>query len=558
MTNVRKDVDICLMRPRIDVWNAARYVAVCVAVIAALAGACNAQDTAISRLQPASYGERLFPGIRCLVRCDSSAILTTIDDVFLSTNNGASWSELVAPLLHKSVVDIVPRGDTIFVLTSNGAVHRTTNHGLTWSKYKRSSDNKPNRLRYAGNDVESYADNYAERKASTLYARFLVQDSTLTIEHAIGISCTITSNVFVEATSITATDSSVFLGRKRLPILYVDTRHHSFQELEMGPLDAEFIHTVLAYGNFLFVGVESGKGGIYRRHLQGNSWDVVNIDRNNETVDVERITRGSTGLYFGFRNHGIAFLPNNSLVAMPIHDGLIGAVAQTSDPYRGGYIVTARLRGLVRVAGCGQTLDRFSTTMPNSSEYVAAVTDSAVFVGLHEGYVVRTLDDGLHWDTLSLKLSISAINKMFCYEGSVLICTLNGVWKSTDLGETWTKAFAELPHQEIQDVYRFEGGWVVRANDESYVCSDNGTYSVFNPAGSFEFKPHILDVKIDHGVIYAAGYPGVFVSKDFGVTWRVYTVADNMILRSINVFGENVVFTGVRGQIFTVNIKDLR
>lgn len=542
---------------RIVSWNAARCLAVCIVVFATFANTSHAQDTAISRLQPGRYGERMFPGIRSLVRCDSTAILTTIDDVFISTNDGTTWTELVAPLTHKSVVDVVPRGDTIFALTTNGVVHRTTNHGLTWGKLKRFTDQKPNRLRNVDGDVKAYTNSQAEQRTSTTYAGFSVQDSTLSIELAIGVTCKITSAMFVEATSMAATDTSVYLGRSRLPILCLNFRTDVIQELEMGPLEAEFVHTLKFHNGYLFAGVVSGKGGIYRRYPTSTTWDLVNIDHNTESVDVERIVSAPNGLYIGFRNHGVAFLPNGALVALPIHDGLIGAVAQTCEPYRGGFIVTARLRGLVRVTGCGRAVDRFSSTMPNSSEYVSAVTDSAVFVGLHEGYIIRTLDDGLHWDTLSLKLSISAINKMYSYDGSILICTLSGVWKSTDLGATWNKAFAYLPNQEIQDVYRFAGGWIVRANDESFICSDDETYVPFRPAGTFEFKPHILDVKTDRDVIYAAGYPGVFVSNDFGANWRVYTVDDNMILRSINVFGDKALFSGVRGQIFQVQIKDL-
>ena len=219
--------------------------------------------------------------------------------------------------------------------------------------------------------------------------------------------------------------------------------------------------------------------------------------------------------------------------------------------------MTARLRGLIHVRNCGRTVDRFSSSLPYSGEYVAGVSDSAVIVGLYHGIVIRSRDEGKHWDTLGVRFGESAINRIRSYGTTVFICTNDGAWSSTDNGDTWSRAFTQLPQQTVQDVHKTATGWVVRTNQATYVCDTGGSYTKFAPKGNFPRAPHIVDVQVNGTKVYAVGFPGIFTSPDNGKTWKIFTIADNSIVQRISVIDDRAYLSGIRGDIYFVRLQDL-
>lgn len=528
-----------------------------ITTMTALLCSATAQNNTTHPLRVSRYGERPFTGMKALVRCDSSMLAVTVDDVLLSTDSGGRWKELAAPLPHKGVIDVLPLDDSIFALTSNGAVNRTTNGGLTWSQSKRYKQGQVNRLIKENLGVGAYNAQSAGKVDSVVHARYAVRDSTLDVLFDNGMRMSITSSTIREVTCITASDSIVYIGRARSPVLAIHLSDRRITELEMGHLNQEHIAALRIHNGYLYAGVMLGQGGVHRMPLRGNYWEYIYIDRNTEIVDVQCIVPSDRGVYIGFREHGVAWLPDGGHVAYPIHNGLDGSLIQSSDAYRGGFILTARLRGLIHVKNCGLDVCRFSSSLPYSAEYVAGVSDSAVIVGLYDGVVIRSRNDGKHWDTLSVRFAASAINRIRSYGRTVFICTNEGAWSSSDNGDTWSRAFSQLSRQGIQDVYKTSNGWVIRTYESSYVSDVNGTLTVFAPEGDFPHKPHLLDVTTYGTKIYGVGFPGIFSSSDGGRTWKTFTIADNSIVQTISVIDGQVFVSGIRGDIYYVNIQDL-
>lgn len=495
--------------------------------------------------------------MRALVRCDSSMLLTTVDDILVSTDNGRQWKEIAAPLPQKAIVDVLPLDDTVYVLTSNGAVHRTTNDGLTWNLSKRYKPGQTNRLVRDSFGIGAVEEPFPNKADNTANAHFSVRDSTLDAQLHNGVRISISCNAIREVTCIAASDSIVYIGRARLPVLAVHLTERKITELDMGHLNQEHISVLRVHESYLYAGVILGQGGLHRRSLAGSNWEYVSIERSNETVDVQCIVSGTRGLYIGSREHGVAWLPTGGNVAYPIHEGLVGALIQSADAYRGGFILTSRLRGLIHVKNCGTYVDRFSSRLPHSGEYVTGVSDSAVIVGLSNGIVIRSRDDGEHWDTLGLRFGESAINRIRSYGRAVFVCANDGAWTSTDNGDSWSRAFSQLPEQTVQDVHKTPTGWIVRTNETAYVCDASGSYVKFAPKGDFPRAPHIVDVLVNGTTIYAFGFPGIFSSSDGGKTWKFYTIADNSIVQTVSVIGDRIFVSGVRGDLYYADLKDL-
>ncbi len=516
----------------------------------------RAQDTT-PKLNVQRLGERSFFGLEVLLRCDSSYIALTSERVFTTQDDGATWTEPSVPLTNKSVVDILPRGDTLYALTANGALNISTNHGLSWTQIRRYGPGSVNRIRNINGYVEAWDHNNAALSTTHDNNVYTVRDSTLFVSTPYGVTYTLTSSSLLESSCITADDSLVVLGRKRLPTIQITLNTAALEELNMQQLPPEYVSAVQLHGGYLYAGMVSQEGVLYRRRMLDGVWESVSINRNLEPIEVRRFVPSDRGLYIGLREHGVAFLSAGQQVAYPLHDGLGGAIPQSASAFQDGVVLSTLTRGLVHVKRCGSDVDLFTTTLPYSGEYALAVVDTAVVVGLQEGILLRSITAGRTWDTLSLTLPYASINRLRSSDNTIWICTTEGAWTSKDRGTTWQRAFTDLPSQSIQDVYRIVGGWLVRTQDESYICPDNGAYSVFHPDGTYDHRPHILDVDVNRGVIFAVGYPGIFVSKDSGATWRVFTIPDDQTLRFIRVFDSRVFFTGVRGQIFYVDVTDL-
>ncbi len=517
----------------------------------------TAQDTT-PQLDVRRLGERAFSGAQAVVPCDSALIVVTTDNAYASSDGGVLWKEIAAPLTHKSVVDILCVNDTLYVLTNNGVLSRSTTQGLRWSQVERYKPRTVNRIRITTAGAEAWYLIDADKQTVNGTGYYHVRDSTLYIDHSYGVACAVTSPMFADASCMVTDGSTIFIGRKRKPILSINLGSGDIDEMDMAQMSTEFVNTLCLHQAWLYAGSVSPSGVVYRRRIEGGNWESININRNLEQADAQRIISTPQGVYIGFREQGVAFVPNSGSVAYPIHDAM-GTVATISKGLlQNDVLLTTLSRGIVRIRNCGAEVETFASTLPHSGEYSVGALGNNVFVGVLEGYVLRSADDGKTWDTLSLQVPYASLRKIRCTSGRVVVCTSEGAWESLDLGSTWTRVFTSIPSQSIRDVHRLPQGWLVQANDDSYVISDSGSFTAFRPQGTFEYKPHIIDVAVNGKTIYAAGYPGLFVSRDSGVTWRVFGVADNQTLRSVNVWNNHIYLTGVRGQIFYVDVKDVQ
>lgn len=510
------------------------------------------EDTSSVVLHLKQVGTRAFVSLTDITPCDSSLIITTLQDLHYTPDSGSTWVEVATPLKHKTVVDVLPQGDTLYVLTANGAVHISENAGLSWKILQRHRlTPNPNRLMRRGADVSvSYVDR-PDQSATIDGDTYTVRDSTLTIDLAIGVRCTMTSVSFTEVSCLEVSPSAIYLGMRRAPIVSLNRQSLVFNTLSMGVIEGEYINTILYDNGYLYAGVISGRGGLCRRAELGTLWEYINIDRAVDALDILALVPSAKGIYIGSGDQGVAFLPQGGYVAYPIHDGLHDAVNQSTDRYGDDLLVTSRTRGLCLVSECGRSIRYFSKTIPFSAEYVAAPIGKKVIVGLTDGTMLRTVDEGRTWDTLALRFEPSSINRMRSIDGNVIICTTTGMLISRDSGSTWSPFIPEISGVTVNDVFRIPHGWIVSSSGTALICSDAGTIRVFNLKGTYQHKPLIHNVTVKDGVIYAAGYPGIFTSKNNGVDWDVFYVADVLIAQSITIVGERFYVAGMHGRIYT-------
>lgn len=509
------------------------------------------QDTTSQTLRLRQLGKKAIVGINALAVCDTVFIASAQENTFVSWDSCKTWTELAAQLPHKTVVDIAASGDTVFVLAANGSTYRTTNHGLTWGAFRKHGGTPtPNVFQKQGDSLSTVFVAKPQLTATYREARYSVTDSTITIESPCGIVCRISSGTFTEASCIAVSDEAIYLGCRRQGILAVQMPTYEAQWMELGGIKNEYINTLAAYDGYVYIGILSGMGGIYRKAERGTALDIIHFDRAVEAVDILCLRSSSKGVYVGTREYGISYIPRNGHVAYQIHSGLLEAVSQNVEPLGTDLLLVSRLRGVMRIQDCGAHVEPFTTSLPMSGEYIACSIGNNVVVGITEGYLLRSRNNGRTWDTLSLTLPPSSINRIRSYEGALYVCTGSGLFVSRDTGSTWTEFLPKLQTRYINNIFQIPGGWMVHAVDTVFIVNSTGDLKVFAPKGNFRFTPLIHDVAVHEGTVYAAGYPGLFVSADGGVTWEVYYIDDVVMTRTITIVDSTFYITSVQGRIY--------
>ena len=180
-----------------------------------------------------------------------------------------------------------------------------------------------------------------------------------------------------------------------------------------------------------------------------------------------------------------------------------------------------------------------------------------LFIGLTYtfGFIHHSLDHGETWIETSLPDYSSSYPVEFIEfdsQGNIFLGTINGVYRSIDLGVSWQKMNNGLDGVQISSMY-------IDENDHLYIyttysAATDGLYYSTNSAESWTSIPltnsfnYILDMVVKNQVIYAMGSLSNFlISTDMGLNWIYanYGINDNS-LYSIHLDMDDYLYVGGR------------
>ena len=180
----------------------------------------------------------------------------------------------------------------------------------------------------------------------------------------------------------------------------------------------------------------------------------------------------------------------------------------------------------------------------------------AFFVGMTYtgiGFIHRSFDNGLSWESISLpdyNSNYPVEHIEFDSEGNIYLGTINGIYKSTDIGENWQKMNSGINGEHVSSIF-------IDDNDNIYIyttysAQSDGMYYSFDNAESWVGMPipdyYVVDIVAQDDIILIIdGYNNIQLTEDLGNTWYISNegLNDNS-LYSLQLVQNNIIYAGGR------------
>ena len=242
-------------------------------------------------------------------------------------------------------------------------------------------------------------------------------------------------------------------------------------------------------------------------------------------------------------------IPGNSLAA-----SMVGSIHITNnqDIYACDFAM-----GLFRTSDLGQNWTGLAELVENGCSAFNIHENGTLFIGLTYtfGFIHYSMDNAQTWVEVPLpnySSSYPVEHIDFDSQGNIFLGTINGVYRSTDLGESWQKLNSGLGGVHVSTMY-------IDENDHLYIYTTysgtiDGLYYSTDSAGSWTNIPltasfyYVLDMVVRNQVIYAMNsLSDFFISTNMGDQWISSNagISDNS-LYSLHLDKDDYLYVGGR------------
>ena len=539
--------------------------------------------------------------ISALAGNDSAIFAGGGDGIFISTNDGTTWTSSNTGLTNHFIESLGINGNSIFA-GIQGGISRSTNNGATWQT--------------VFNLTTGYIKSFASM-GSKIFAINIVDVDSIYLSTDNGISWHSRSSNVIRAFKLAVMDTIIFAGG------FMDVNKSTDDGLSWVPTNLNRgIWSLAVKDTNIFAGCDDG---IYIYSNFGNNWTECTINFLTTYPNVTALGISSSGDIIAYSTEGFFKSTDNgvswNLLNNDITDNFFTTIiAHGSNLFAGGEGVyrstddginwTAKISGMLpiitslavrnSVLTAGSNTGRIFYSLDSGDSWVPADTGfygqyvrslivggTKLYAGTGQGVFVASNFYGTDWQTLNNGLTNTHVLSL-AYD-SVGIGNTNffagtygsGVFISTNNGNNWTAANSGIDSSivwslTISDNYiyaacGFEGvfitsnsgtGWS-EANEgltdadvrslaqcDSFIFAGTWGTGIFRssqndlswtPVNSGLVDLYILSLYTIDSNIFAATYNGVFLSTDFGLNWvSVNSGLENMDAWTFNVLGSYV------------------
>ncbi len=371
------------------------------------------------------------------------------DGVFLSTNNGANWTEVGLENEWVASLVISPNGaggTNLFAGTNSGSgIYLSTNNGTSWTAVNSSLPTNISVTSLAVSDTNLFA--------GTLGSGVFLSNDNGVSWTAVNLGLTGT-----QLTSLAVSGTNLFAGTYMCGV-FVSTNNGT-SWIPSDPM-YYFVESLAASGANLFAGMWGG--GVFLSTNNGTSWTPANFGLPRY---VTSLGVSGTNLFAGdaganANSAGVFLSTNNGTSWAEFSSGLPAGVQVMSLVFSGTNLIAGTSDGVFRSTN-ETSWTAVNSGLTNTPIYSLAVNGSSLFAGTNIGVFLST-DNGTSWREVN---TISGL-ALAVFGTNLFVGGFNGIFLSTNNGTSWTNISSGLSTN-------FEVTSLAISNSNIFVESRNG------------------------------------------------------------------------------------
>ena len=466
--------------------------------------------------------------INCIAVSGANIFAGTNVGVYLSNNNGRSWTAADSGLGEVIVLSLAVSGANLFAGTSDGSVYLSTNNGTSWTAAG---------IGFGYSSVLSLAVSGSNLFAGTYYYGVCLSTNN-------GTSWNLdTSGMGIQViTSIAVSGSNLFAGTHGNfgsgygDGVYLSTNNGTSWTLDTAGMGDQYVLSLAVSGSNLFAGTNAG---VYLSTNNGTSWTAENTGLTNQYV-LSLAVSGSN--IFAGTHAGVYLSTNNGTSWAAVDSGLGNQIVYSLAVSGTNIFAGTDGYGVYLSTNNGTSWTAENAGFGYQNVFSLASSGANIFAGTSVGVYLST-NNGASWtaentgleDQQVMSLAVSGSNIFAGTDG-------NGIYLSTNNGTSWTASGLGnliINSLAVSGANMFAGTWGYGV----YLFTNNGT----SEAGSGLGGANVISLAVSGANIFAGTNGGVYLSTDNGTNW---TAADSglgtQVVYSLAVSDTNI-FAGTQG-----------
>jgi hypothetical protein len=470
------------------------------------------------------YGGR----IQCIAVSGTNLFAGTGNgEIYLSTNNGTSWTAVNTGLTNWPILALAVSGTNLFAGSEQTGVFLSTNNGTNWTAVNTGLTNKV---------ILTLAVSGKNLFAGTEGGVFLsTNNGTNWTEVNTGLTNTVVRTLAVSGTNLFAgTEGGVFLSTNN---------GTNWTEVNAG-LTNKAVRALTVSGKNLFAGTY-GIGSVFLSTNNGTSWTAVNTGLTN--IVVLALAVSGTNLFAGTEG-GVFLSTNNGTSWTETNTGLTNT-SVCALTISGTDLFAGTDGGIFLSSNNGINWTTINTGLTNTHVNAFTVSGTDLFTGTYGSGVFRSTNNGTNWTAVNAGLSNMYVLSLAVSGTDLFAGTYDGIFLSTNNGASWTAVNTGISTgSKKKSIYAiaesgtnlFVGAW----NGGVFLSTNNGTSwtAVNNGINTGSLNASIFALAVSGTDIFAGtNQGGVFHSTNNGTIWtEVNTGLTNKTVNAFTVSGTNL------------------